>query len=86
MEKELIKLGFKRRWLSDKSGKWLIKPFDFKGIKMQLYAEVDHRMLCVEVETGNYFSNKLSLNKFYDPISKHKLTLENVRKLIKMYK
>lgn len=86
MEEELKKLGFKKRWFEDKSGCWLIKIFTFKGIQMRLYVEVDNRLLFTEIKTGDYFNNKLSLNKCYDPISKHKLTLENVRMLIKKYK
>ncbi len=86
LEIELIKLGFKRRWLPDKSGFWLEYNFKHKDIKMQIYVEVDHKLLLVQIKTGDYMSGKLKLNQFYDPIAKYKLTLENVKELIKLMK
>ena len=41
MEKELKKLGFKKKWLSDRSSYWFEKPFKLKDIKFIFIIQLD---------------------------------------------
>ena len=43
LEKQLIKLRFKRVWLYDKSGYWMEKSFTYKDLKFKLYCETDKK-------------------------------------------
>ena len=77
LERGLIKIGCKRVWFSDKSGYWLEKNFKFKDLNLRLYIEPDQKKF--------YFSIKLETPEQYETIKTYKLTLSNVKKLLKKY-
>ena len=51
LEIKLIKLGFKRKWLDDKSGYWL--EYSFKGalgLRYTIYVETDRKVLTASID------------------------------------
>ncbi len=86
MKKKLKKLGFKTVWFDDFSGCWYIKNIKYNGIKLQIYVEIDNDLLLLQVKNGDYMNHKVTMHKYYDAIKEYKLTLKNIKMLIKKYK
>lgn len=56
LEKKLIKLGFKIKWLDDKSGYWLtkiIKDQPLKGLYLVHIVETDFKNWIISIEQRN---------------------------------
>lgn len=85
LEKEAINLGFKKKWLDDKSGYWLEKNVKFKDLHLNFVIESDHKLFLMQVKTGEYFSKKVKLN-LHEDVAKFKCNLQTIKKVIKNYK
>lgn len=86
LEKEIIKLKFKKLWFNDKSGYWFEKKIKYKDLDLKLIIESDTKLFLMSVKTGDYFEGKINFNKFYGDIKKFPLTLKKVKEVIKKYK
>lgn len=86
MEKKLKKLGFKKKWLSDKSGFWFEKNFKYKDLRLQLMADLDNKHICLGIRVDPNGTIKIKLSSCYDFVYQKKLTIKNVKLLIKRYK
>jgi len=84
-ESELIKLGFKRAWSSDKSGYWLKKKVKYKDFKLQFICETDRDLFLMSAKTFLYYSNKMN-SPSYEYIKKFKCDLKTIKETIKKYK
>ena len=73
-EQELKKLGFKKKWLSDKSGYWFQYSFKIKDLKLKFIVE-DHKYFELELITKD---DVLDVKKF-------KCTMNNIKKQLKYY-
>lgn len=86
LEKELRSLGFKKKFLYDKSGYWMEKKLTkFKDLDLLIYVETDRKVLSLHIRTGVTHAGKLHMNQYYDDVKNYKLTLPNIKKLIKTY-
>lgn len=85
LEIELIKLGFKRVWFSDKSGYWMEKNFRFNYLNFKLNVETDNKRAFLEVKHYDYFNGKL-INPLYDTVAKVKCDLKSIKQILKLYK
>lgn len=85
LEIQLIKLGFKRHWLSDKSGYWFEKETKFKDLKLKFIVETDYKLALMQVQTGEYFNSKFKLNQWED-VFKFKCNLQTIKETLKRYK
>jgi len=61
MEQELKKLGFKRKWLYDKSGFWFEKSFKFIDLKFVFSWDTDQELGDVVIE---YKKDYMELGQF----------------------
>lgn len=87
-EAKLIKLGFKRRWLSDKSGYWMEKSLGSKDVKFRLNVETDHNLLVMEAKVGDgtYYKDRFKVTlKNWEIVGNYKLSISEVNRLIKKY-
>jgi len=60
LEIKLIKLGFKKKWIDDKSGYWL--EYSFKGalgLKYTIYVETDRKVLAASIDKVKSFGNSV---------------------------
>lgn len=80
LEKELNKLGFRKKWLQDKSGYWLEKPFKFKGLDFKLVAETDKKLLYLQVRL------KIRFIFQYDDVKIYRLSLSIIKRILKDFK
>lgn len=88
LEAQLVKLGFKKHWLSDKSGYWFEKKLKSKDFKSKLIVETEYGFLTMEaiVSDGFYNDRKFVFKSGnYETIGQYKLSLAEVKRLIKKY-
>ena len=84
---DLSDLGFKKRWLSDKSGFWMEKQFKYKGdMKLKLIVEAARKIFTLGIITGEYCSGSVKMNKHYDDLCKYKCDIKTVKEVLKKYK
>lgn len=86
LEKELIKLGFKKKWLVDKSGYWMEKGFKYKDLRMKFYIETDRKLFTLGCKTGSLEMSRITFRDYYDDVAKYKCDLRTIKKVINNYK
>jgi hypothetical protein len=84
-EKELSNIGFKKRWLSDKSGYWFEKNVNYKDFKLQFICETDRNLFLMSVKTFEYYGDKMNSSD-YENIKKFKCDLKTIKQTLKKYK
>ena len=86
MEKELKKLGFKKKWFDDKSAYWFRKKVKYKDFKIIFYVEFDPDVFYMDVETYNVDLRHKSLSKSsIETIALFKCNLKTIKKTLKRY-
>jgi hypothetical protein len=71
LEKKIInELGFKKKWLSDKSGYWLSKKYKFAGLKLYFSIDKDNKEYPILVYMKTNMSGEFEEN--HVDIQKHK--------------
>lgn len=74
LENQLIhKLGFQRKWFTDKSGYWLIYSFKMLKFKGELIVETDKKKLYIDLWGNGIFSNPTTQNYRYSKSNIFKL-------------
>ena len=86
LEKELVKLGFKKNWLSDKSGYWMEKKFKLKNLNLKFVVESDRKIFILGIKTGYYQGGRLTMNKYYDDLAKYRCDIKTIKTTVKKYK
>lgn len=84
LEKELVKLGFKKKYLFDKSGYWMEKSIKPLGLKGKITVESDNNLVLVDIQTYEYFEHKLNKGNM-ETITKIKCDLTSIKQAIKKY-
>jgi len=82
-ETDLIKQGFKRKWLSDKSGCWF--EYKFKGpfnLKGKVIVDPDFKQLAVDLDSNS----RLTLMDGGSVTTNYKYSSENIKKVLKEVK
>lgn len=86
LEKELVKLKFKKKYLSDTSGYWFEKDFKIANdIKAKYIVETDRKIFVLQLQTGSYKSNRIT-NLEYNDNKCFKCDLKTIKSVIKKYK
>lgn len=84
-ESELIKLGFKKIWFSDKSGYWFERKSKMKDLKLMFYVEPERNLFLLDFQTFQYYNK--GLHKLdYETVAKFKCNLKTIKETIKKYK
>jgi len=86
LEIEIQKLGFKRRWLTDKSGYWFEKKFKLKDLKSQFIIETDHKLFQLEIMTYEIGYDQKMYAKHYHEVAKFKCDIKTIKQTLKKYK
>ncbi len=87
LEISLKKLGFKKKWLDDKSGYWLEKRYKIKdlGLNCKLIVEPDRNFMVNTAKVGRCFNNYIISNIQYDDFKVGKIDLKYITKGLKKY-
>ncbi len=81
LEAKLVKLGFKKRWLDDKSGYWMV--YSFKGymkLRYEITVETDRKLM----EVSFILERKLGYNDYMN--INYKYSEANILKVYKELK
>lgn len=86
LEDKIKQLGFKKKWLSDKSGYWFERHYKIKdlGLECKFYIETDKNLMVNSAKVGQYFSKKIE-NKIFDDFKAGKVDLKYITKILKKY-
>ncbi len=84
LEIKLIKLGFKRKWLDDKSGYWFFKKVRYNDLKLKFICEPDNKLCLLEAMT--YTEIQPYKEKQYEIVKIIKCNYKDIEKYINKYK
>ena len=84
LESDLKKLGFKKKFLDDKSGYWLEKSIKFLDLKGKIVIETDRNISLLDLQTYRYDSNKLFKSNL-ETVLKFKCDLKLIKEILKKY-
>jgi len=85
LEAEAIKLGFKKKWLDDKSGYWLEKKSIDRDFKIRFTIESDHNSFSLEVMVFEPNIKKLQDGQ-YEAVKLFKCDIKTIKEVLKRYK
>ena len=85
-EKELKALGFKRKWLFDKSGYWLEKRVKYKDfdIKFNADPEANTFFILVKVYMDVTYKGKLS-GSIHEAVKSFPCNIKTIKEILKRY-
>lgn len=85
LDKELIKLKFKKKWFDDKSGYWFEKKVKYKDFKLGFTVQTDNKLFIMECQTYEYSSRVLNKRQAED-IAMFKPDIKTIKKVLRRYK
>jgi hypothetical protein len=84
LEESLKKLGFKKKYLNDKSGYWMEKPVKFLDLKGKIYLQSDSKVAFLEIQTYDFYLSKLKKANT-ETVLKIKCDLPSIKAALKKY-
>jgi len=88
LESEIKKLGFKKKWLSDKSGKWFEFNRKHKDLKLKFIVQSDIGKLSLfimQIQTFEYIGWKMHKGN-YEDVAKFPCDIKSIKSVLKRYK